>query len=457
MRIVIPTTGSVGDLQPYVALGLGLQAFGHEVRLATHADYEPAVRARGLDFYAIEEDARAFHAQEAGRRMFTAGTNPFVFLREFVRLRQPRMRSLMARCLEACRGADAVVGASTALLISNSVAEKLKIPFISASLQPTTPTRFLVNSLFPPLPDWFPLSGVYNFASHLLVGEILWQLLGPAINRARAEVLGLPPFPFLGPLKVMKEIPVLHGYSSAVVPRPRDWRAENHLTGFWFLKRPRDWRPPAELVDFLEAGPPPVYVGFGSMPNRHPHEVAALVTDALRRAGQRGILAAGWGGLAGSPKSDQVLLVESVPHDWLFPRVRAVVHHGGAGTTAAGLRAGVPSVLVPYMADQPFWGGRVLALGVGPRPIPRKELTAPRLAEAIRAAVQNQALRRRAAELGQRLRAENGVAHAVGVIHRYLGLSEEPFLPYRGVRHDGGDPGHEAVRRRAAAMIPTGS
>ncbi len=457
MRIVIPTTGSVGDLNPYVALGVGLRAFGHEVRLATHADYEPTVRARGLDFFPIEEDARAFHAQEAGQRMFAAGANPFIFLREFVRLRQPRMAGLMARCLEACRDADAIVGASTALLIGQSVAEKLKIPFLSASLQPTTPTRFLVNSLFPPLPAWFPLAGIYNLASHVLVGEILWQLLGPAINKARTEVLGLPPFPFLGPLKVMRQIPVLHGYSATVVPRPGDWRTENHLTGFWFLKRPHDWRPAAELVDFLQAGPPPVYIGFGSMPNRHPQEVTALVVNALKRAGQRGVLLTGWGGLGAGPKSDQVLLLESVPHDWLFARVRAVVHHGGAGTTAAALRAGVPSIVVPFMADQPFWGGRVQALGVGPRPIPRKELTAPRLAEAIRTAVHDQAMRRRAADLGRRLRAENGVAHAVGVIHRYLGVPDEPVVFSQSVRPVGDDSAHEALWRRTAAMIPTGS
>jgi UDP:flavonoid glycosyltransferase YjiC (YdhE family) len=454
---VIPTTGSVGDLQPYVALGLGLQAFGHEVRLATHADYEATVRARGLDFFPIEANARAFHAQEAGQRMFAAGANPFVFLREFVRLRRPRMVSLMARCLEACRDADAIVGASTALLIGQSVAEKLKIPFLSASLQPTTPTRFLVNSLFPPLPAWFPLTGIYNLVSHFVVGEILWQLLGPAINKARAEVLGLPPFPFLGPLKVMKEIPVLHGYSAAVVPRPADWHSDHHLTGFWFLRRPHDWRPSAELVDFLQAGPPPVYVGFGSMPNRHPEEVTALVVHALKRAGQRGILVTGWGGLGEAPRSDQVLLLDSVPHDWLFPRVRAVVHHGGAGTTAAALRAGVPAIVVPFMADQPFWGGRVQALGVGPRPIPRKELTAPRLAEAIRTAVHDPAMHRRASELGRRLRAENGVADAVGVIHRYLGIGEEPLRPFQNAFHAADDSAREAIRRRTATMIPTGS
>lgn len=158
------------------------------------------------------------------------------------------------------------------------------------------------------------------------------------------------------------------------------------------------------------AGPPPVYVGFGSMGSRNPEETADLILDALARAGQRGIIHAGWGGLRRVDLPDSVLMVDGVPFSWLFPRVAAVVHHGGAGTTSAGLRAGGPSVVVPFFGDQPFWGQRVADLGAGPAPIPRKKLTAERLAEAIRAAVTDEAMRQRAADLGAKIQAEDGIA-----------------------------------------------
>jgi UDP:flavonoid glycosyltransferase YjiC (YdhE family) len=209
---------------------------------------------------------------------------------------------------------------------------------------------------------------------------------------------------------------VLYGYSPAVIPKPPDWGEDTHVTGYWFLDPVEAWTPPAALVEFLEAGPPPVFVGFGSMSSRKPEETTALIVDALDRAGQRAILLSGWGGLEGARVPDTVFVVDAVPYSWLFPRVAAVVHHGGAGTTSAGLRAGVPSLVIPFFGDQPFWGRRVAALGVGPEPVPRRRLTAERLARALREAVTDEGMRQRAAELGARIRTEDGVGRAVAVL-----------------------------------------
>ena len=423
MRIVIPTTGSLGDVQPYVALGLGLQRAGHRVRVATHADFESFVRGQGVEFFPLEGNSRTLHCEEEGRKMVQVGRNPFAFLRYFGGLRRRLMHRLMARSFRASEDADALVATGTAVVIGHSVAEKLGIPVCSAYLQPMGPSRFLANSLLPHLPSWVPMGAVYNLASHYLVGEFLWQLLRSSINRARQEILGLPPLGVLGPLGLTHHKPVLHAYSPAVIPRPPDWGANNHLTGYWFLGGPSGWKPPARLLDFLASGPAPVFVGFGSMSERHPEQMTDLIVRALRRTRQRGVLLTGWGGLGRANHSDQVFLMEAAPHDWLFPRMAAVVHHGGAGTTAAGLRAGVPSVVVPYMADQPFWGRRVYELGLGPRPIPRHELTAERLAAAIQVAVHDAGMRQRAAALGRRLRAEDGVARAVEVIEDHLGTA----------------------------------
>ena len=194
--------------------------------------------------------------------------------------------------------------------------------------------------------------------TYFLNQKLLQALTGQYINRWRREILNLPAIPLgKNPYSQLhgQPMPVLGSYSSIVVPKPQDWGGHIHVTGYWFLDPGADWQPPAELVDFLESGSPPVYIGFGSMSSRNPRQTTQLVCESLERSGQRGVLATGWGGLDGAELPANMFMLDSVPHAWLFPRVSAVVHHGGSGTTGAGLRAGVPSVIVPHMGDQPFW------------------------------------------------------------------------------------------------------
>jgi UDP:flavonoid glycosyltransferase YjiC (YdhE family) len=423
MHITIPTTGSRGDVQPYVALGAGLRAAGHRVCVATHANFEAFVRGHGLDFFALEADGQSLQGSDTGDRMLKSGSNPFTFLTEFARLRRPLVASMTRDCLRACEGSDLILLTNTEFLIGHAVAEKLRLPTVWSALQPVAPTRHLVNSLFPAVPRWLPGGGLYNLATHLITGEMLWQLTRKAINEARREVLGLKPIWFLGPMLTYFFPPLcLDGYSSHVVPRPRDWGSHRHVTGYWFLGAHKNWQPPARLRDFLDAGPPPVYVGFGSMHNRDAERVTELVVEALRLAGQRGILYTGWNGMNAVAGHDNLFALETeTPHDWLFPRTAAVVHHGGAGTTAAALRAGVPAVVVPFMSDQPFWARRVHELGAGPRPVPRQQLSAARLADAIRRAATDPGHRERAAQVGRALRAEDGVGRAVRLFDEHVG------------------------------------
>ncbi len=214
-------------------------------------------------------------------------------------------------------------------------------------------------------------------------------------------------------------MPTLYGFSPNVIPKPSDWGDHIEITGYYFLKDSA-WQAPIGLTDFLEAGSPPIYLGFGSMNTRNPEQTTDIVLEALARTKQRGLIVTGWGGLRKSDLPESVFKIEYAPHEWLLPRTAAIVHHGGAGTTGASLRAGVPTIVVPFFYDQPFWGHRVAELGVGPKPIPRKLLSVERLAAAITTAVTDKEMQKRARILGKRIQAEDGVGHAVEFINHSL-------------------------------------
>lgn len=415
MQITMIATGSRGDVQPYVALGQGLQKAGNSVRFVTHENFSGLVNAYGLEFWAVEGDVQAVAQSDAMVRLVNQG-NFLKLMRQMAKEAEKGALHLAQTGLAACQGTDLVLAGLGGLHTGFALSEKLGIPLVQAYYAPFTPTREFPSVLVPRLPAW--LKGSLNRVSHHLTRQVMWQGFRSADQRARREVFGLPPAPFAGPLyaKNLAGMPVLYGFSPVVIPPPKDWGTDVHVTGYWFLDVEDGWAPPTGLVEFLAAGPPPIFIGFGSMSNRDPGEMAALVSEALERSSQRAVVQAGWGGLKDIASPDRVCSVDSVPHAWLFPRMAAVVHHGGAGTTSAGLRAGVPSIIVPFFGDQPFWGQRVHDLGVGPAPLPRQKLTAERLAKAIQQAVGDPQMRLRAERLGAAIRSENGTARAVEII-----------------------------------------
>jgi UDP:flavonoid glycosyltransferase YjiC (YdhE family) len=212
----------------------------------------------------------------------------------------------------------------------------------------------------------------------------------------------------------------LVGVSPSILSKPRDWGENIDITGFWFLKEGRYDEPRSELVDFLDSGPPPVSIGFGSMMGREPEVFTRKVLSALQRSGQRGILISGWGGLSSKDLPDYVIQVDHVSHDWLFPRVAAVVCHGGIGTVSAALQAGSPVVSVPFFVDQGFWAHRLFTRGVSPEPQPAWSLSVDSLSAAIQSATSDQRLRESCMRLGEQIRAEDGVAKAVKIIDTEL-------------------------------------
>jgi sterol 3beta-glucosyltransferase len=314
--------------------------------------------------------------------------------------------------LAACQDMELLLAGVGGASLCLALAEKLGIPFMPAYVFPFTATRAFPGVLFPPSLARF--GGMVNWLSHQAVKQILWQGSRAGDTAARRQVLQIPAAPFFGP-QPSDRYPTLYGFSPTAIPKPADWQ-NTVVTGYWFLDAETDWMPPASLTEFLEAGEPPVYIGFGSMGSRNPEATAHLVLQAVEKAGRRAILLSGWGGLRAENVPDSVYLVDSVPHDWLFPRMAAVVHHGGAGTTAAGLRAGIPTTIVPFFGDQGFWGRRVAELGVGTAPIPRKQLTVEKLAQAIQTATTDPVMRQQAANLGAKIRKEDGIANVVAIV-----------------------------------------
>jgi UDP:flavonoid glycosyltransferase YjiC (YdhE family) len=421
MRIDILTIGSRGDVQPYVALGLGLQRAGHRVRIVTLGGFEDFVRGYGLNCISVAGSPREIVGTAAGQDWVDQRDSSKGFLRGVIRMSRPLLESSIASYARVCQHTEALVTSASGLLLSVHVAEQMRLPLIRAQYLPSVPTRY----------DWagktsraIALQGAAEAFVHTVFRLLLWQGIRGPTNRARRRVLGLPPLPRKDPVKVLnrRRTLLLDGYSPVVLPRPPDWGNWVHVTGYWFLDTPSEWPPPPGLVKFLQSGPPPVFVGFGSVPFPNPGATTDLVVRALTRAGQRGIVVAGGSEMTTGRLTENVFGIDSAPYDWLLPQVCAAVHQGGAGVTALALRAGLPSIVVPVFGDHPFWAKRVFQLGAGPRPIPAKQLTADKLAGAIRLAASEE-IRRRAAEIGRLIRKEDGVARAVEVIHEHLGVT----------------------------------
>ncbi|REE97587.1 glycosyltransferase [Thermomonospora umbrina] len=415
--IVLFALGSRGDIQPCVALGQGLAARGHTVRVIAAARYAALIAAAGLEAAPLSVDPAELLNTDEGQELLAGGRNPVRFLRGFRRLLGPLAEQLLGELLTASRGADLIL-APTAGGLGEHLGSSLGVPAAEIHYQPSHPTGHFPH---PMVPQARFLGPVGNRLSFQAVDQVAWQLARPFINPWRRRDLGLPSAPLLGPARRPASggrRAALCCFSSAVVPRPADWPANVHLTGYWFVEEPA-YRPSDELTAFLEAGPTPVYVGFGSMVPPDRAKAHTLVREALRRAGVRGVV-------QGDPKNeevrsdDDVMVVEDVPHSWLFPRMAAVVHHGGAGTTAAGLRAGVPTVVCPFFGDQPYWGERVAALKAGPAPVPFRRLTVGSLAGAILHATNDPGLASGARGVGRRLSREDGTANACDIIERLL-------------------------------------
>ncbi len=409
--VVIFAAGSRGDVQPCLALGRALTRQGDAVRLLASTRYRQLITEAGLQFHSLPADPSEIIESPEGQELLAGRRNPVAFIRGMDRIMRPLFSRLLAQTQAGAEGADLVL-APTLGLLGVHLSQYLRIPHAIIHFQPSQPTGTFSHPFTPAARFLGPFGNRLSFEA---VDLGSWLVCRRYINTWRREGLGLPALSRLGPRRRVRRAPVLCAFSPTVVPRPPDWGPNVHLTGFWHHEQPL-WKPPRRLLGFLDDGPAPVYVGFGSMKTSDPEATDRVVRAALRRAGLRGVL-------AGDPATsdDDMLVVEDTPHSWLFPRMAAVVHHGGAGTTAAALRSGVPSLVCPFFGDQPYWADRVHSLGVGPKPLPSRQLTVSALADRLRAVSEDGGHAEAAHRLGRVLTAEDGVGRACTVLNELVG------------------------------------
>ncbi|KAM7253410.1 hypothetical protein ACFE04_026028 [Oxalis oulophora] len=422
LRIAILVVGTRGDVQPFLAMAKRLQEYGHHVRLATHANFKKFVTSAGIDFYPLGGDPRVLAGYMARNKgLIPSGPRE-------ISIQRKQLKAIIESLLPACTEPDMESGApfKAQAIIANPpayghthVAEALGVPIHIFFTMPWTPTYD-----FPHPFARVPSAG--NWLSYIVVDLLVWWGIRGYINDFRKKKLKLPPIAYFSTYHgSISHLPTGYMWSPYLVPQPKDWGPLVDVVGYCFLNLGSRYEPKEEFVEWIKKGAKPIYFGFGSMPLDDPKKTTEIILEALKDTGQRGIIGRGWGDLGIITEvPDNVFLLEDCPHDWLFPQCSAVVHHGGAGTTATGLRAGCPTTIIPFFGDQFFWGERIHDRELGPAPIPISELNVEKLSNAINFMLQPE-VKSRVMDLAKSIENEDGVAGAVDAFHRHL----PPDLP----------------------------
>ncbi|KAF5389258.1 hypothetical protein D9757_003518 [Collybiopsis confluens] len=417
LHFVCLTIGSRGDVQPYIALGLGLKKENHKVTIVTHEEYRDWIEGFGLEFKQAGGDPGALMKLSVEHKMFSPE-----FFKESLSHFRNWLDTLLVDAWESCQGADVLIESPSAMA-GVHIAEALHIPFFRAFTMPWTKTSEFPHAFLSPPVD----APTFNSASYVLFNNVMWAATSGQINRWRRNTLKIGSTD-MGHL-VQSKIVFIYNFSQAVVPKPLDWGDSITVTGYWFLDNPDlNWEPPASLIGWMKKaraeGKPVVYVGFGSITVANPNRVTARIVEAVLKSDVRAIISKGWSTRMSKTDKDpepiippECYQVDSVPHDWLFPKIDAALHHGGAGTTGASLRAGIPTLIHPWFGDQFFWASRVQKLGAGSK---ISSLRASEVANALIKATTDRIMKEKAVLVGERIRSEDGVRNAIRTIYTYI-------------------------------------
>jgi len=400
MRIILATYGSHGDVRPLLALALALKAAGHHVLLCAPPEHADWVKTYGCSFRGLGSNFKAFIENSPGAHTLKA-------IPSFVRFLRREFESQFTQLPAVIKGADLVLGASLTLGVP-TVSESLGVPYHFICFCP----QLLPSSQHPSLlirshslPPWL------NRLSWWLTDRINHFNFRVIINRKRCR-LGLKPIRDGWRHLLGNHVIVASDHVLGSVPTD----VEMGYTQIGYLHLHQTGELSADLEGFLASGPLPIYVGFGSMPDGDPVATTRMVVEAARAAGQRIVVSCGWARLGQIEAGEDCHVAANVPHMILFPRVAAVVHHGGSGTTAAAARAGIPQVIVPHVLDQYYWASQIYRLGLGPKPVWRSRLTIERLSVALRECLSNQTIHQHACQVAGILQGQDSLREAVRLI-----------------------------------------
>lgn len=416
--ITLLTSGTRGDVLPYVALGEGLQDAGYNIRIAAPIGFANLIAESKLNFSPFEGNPSDLLIEQGNQTPLTVGSNLFQSIQstqKFIGQARPLYRKMLQTAFEACKDSDLIVHGLPTLWGSH-IAEGLKIPAVRALFQPLAPTNEFASAL---LPFRFSVRFI-NWFSHVIVTQLTYLSWRSEINHARRTLFQLGSAPLLdSSLKHFSEQPLtLNGFSEQIVPRPKDWNEKQIITGYW-QNQSSEWNPPKELEQFINSSPNPIAIGFGSPGTKGFSQTLTMLEQALNLTNTQAILTipVKW---HGEINSKNILPIDYAPHDWLYKYVKVAIHHGGAGTSSASLHAGIPTITMPLAIDQFFWGEQIYKIGVGPKPIPQRKLTAEKLAHAIQTALTDEAMKARAKTVSERLSRENGIQIAVSQMREVI-------------------------------------
>lgn len=412
MKISILCVGSTGDVRPCVVLSQGLIKRNHSVTIIADERFRDSVVSSGAEFAAFPGDVDEY---------MNIVTNPKIpwyellrKMREYIARLNPEIEKVLLKNLE---GRDIILYSAPSSSMAVYIAEKFKIPYARIGYYPDMKCSSFTQYVFPKLPLPGPVKRLYNRMSldisYYNASNMYKKALGNWFKKHN-----LPKIKYFYKRSDGKDMDQIMAYSNVIMPRPKEYGDNVHICGYFFEdKKTLDYTPEDKLIEFINAGTAPVYLGFGSMSSGSFDDLRKIIVEALQISGKRAIISKGWGGFSCENLPDNVYMVDYCPHDWLFDRVSAVVHHGGAGTTAAALRAGKPALIVPFGGDQQFWGERIYAMGCGPRFIPRKKINAQNLAKAL-IEMDSPEMQQKARDVAELLSKENGVETACDCIEK---------------------------------------
>ncbi len=430
-KITILTIGTSGDVNPFIALGHELKNEGFEVTIATNDEFKSLIESYGLAFSTVVGDVRSSMQADKVKKSIEGGGQSKEFFDSLMEEAEPHFEKTLLQFKDACSHADVVISSALTLHFAHFLTDYFDIPLVFCSVNPAGPTSEFHHVLADPPKGPKLMHSAYNKTTHKILTEVVWKYVKPKIERSWNKHMPPMKFPKSDPLAKAfeKKLPlILMAYSPTLLPKPKDWSILQHVTGYWNLPVSEAYIPPKEIVDFIEAGDTPIYVGFGSMNNPTDKMLSESIIPAIKTLKQRAIVMDDGTDLSAYRDDKDILIIKYADFNWLFPKMKAIIHHGGVGTTGIGIQAGAPTLIVSFIPDQRFWGWRLAQMGAMPNPIPKKTLNSAVFLERLTDLINNIEYKNKTQDLSLSMQKENGTATAVDLIINYLAIRKTHLL-----------------------------